>query len=69
LEIIAIIIGVYNPDNHGGVQDKTSFNWGGVGRWDDDADRATYPFICRVEASGKLPPSGKLLIHQQLFVS
>ena len=65
-----------NPDSAwGGIQDKTSFNYGGVGKWDDNVDsaihpqyNAKYPFICRVGASGILPPSGKLLIHQQFFV-
>ena len=54
-----------NPNNEQGVQDKTSFNWGGVGKWDDDKDTSKHPFICRVGASGILPPSGKPLIHWQ----
>ena len=57
-----------NPNNGGGVQDKTTFNWGGVGKWDDDSATKTYPFICRVEASGILPQSGKPLVHSYLYI-
>jgi len=35
-----------NPSNYEGVQDKTSFNWKGVGSWDDCSKHVSYPFIC-----------------------
>ena len=38
-----------NPNNYGGVQDKTTFNWGGVGKWDDDADRTKHPSSAELE--------------------
>ena len=40
-----------NPNNAGGVQDKTTFNWGGVGKWDDNGETKKIPFICRFGAS------------------
>ena len=33
---------------------KTTFNWSGVGKWDDDGETKKIPFICRFGASGKL---------------
>ena len=52
-----------NPDNYGGVQNKTSINWDGVGKWDDEGETKAYPFICRLGASEILPLPSKLLIH------
>jgi len=42
---------INNPSNdtrwpRGGQQDKTSFNWWGVGSWDDDWESVAHPFIC-----------------------
>ena len=42
------------PDNYGGRQDKTQFNWGSVGKWDDLSTTDTRPFICQIKLGGKL---------------
>ena len=35
------------PNNLGGNQDKISFNWDGLGQWDDAKATKKFPFICQ----------------------